>query len=178
MTKLEKLTHISVLLVCCVALYVLLDARFRRASDPPASASASRAPMVGEHVMLAGVEWGSAPLSIVLHISEKCGYCAKSMPFYRKVAELRRRRSLREALVVTTRDSVGSMRDYLTTEEVSVDQVLQAELQSASGGRRRSLPTPILFIVDSTGVVRRAFLGQLSSRDEQEVLSIVERGSV
>jgi hypothetical protein len=65
------------------------------------------------------------------------------------------------------------MQQHLAEHSIAVDHVTQSELNSLG-----IIGTPTVLIVDSHGVVQRAFLGKLVSRDEQEVLSILERGAV
>jgi hypothetical protein len=66
------------------------------------------------------------------------------------------------------------MRKHLEDEQVMVDKVLHSRLESLGAATL----TPTIYIVDSKGLVKRVFIGELDSSGEKEVLSIVERGKV
>jgi hypothetical protein len=170
MTKLEKATHGFLIAVCCVSLFMLIESRMSRASHGPA---ASLHDPVGHAVKLSGVDWQAAPLTVLLHLNSNCHFCKESMPFYQKLAATHQQRGPGTALIVSSQDSVRVMEEYLAKEQVTVDKVLQAQLDSIGVAG-----TPTVLIVDSQGVVKRAFQGKLNQAREKELLSIIERGTV
>ena len=76
-------------------------------------------------------------------------------------------------IVVVTADTAEVMQKYLATIQVSVDRVLSIDKGAAGLSE-----TPIILAVDSSGIVKRAFVGKLTSSREKEVLSIVEQGRI
>jgi hypothetical protein len=60
----------------------------------------------------------------------------------------------------------------MAAERVSVDEVYQVTGELASTG------TPAILLVDSAGIVKRAYIGKLSKVQEREVLNYVERSAV
>ena len=169
MTKLEKASHISVIAVCCLAAGLLIENRF----FPPGESAAPRLPrLVGREVSLPGANWQSAPVSVLLEISSTCPYCNASMPFYRQLMAARQSASAKVPVIVASADAVGVMQKHLADQQVSVDKVLHSPPEAFDTG------TPTVFVVDNKGIVRRAFVGQLDSTREQQLLGIVERGKV
>jgi len=170
MTKLEKVTHVFLIGVCCVSLFMVIESRISRASR---ETSVRAADPVGQPVKLAGADWQAAPITVVLHLSSTCHFCNESMPFYQRLAATHQQQGSRTALIVSSQDPVAVMEDHLAKEQVAVDKVLHARLDSIGVAG-----TPTVLIVDAQGVVRRAFRGKLDASREKELLSIVERGKV
>lgn len=169
MTKLETVTHVCLIGVCCLAGGLLIEQRFfSHADDEPA---APRSP-VGRELKLPGADWQAAPVSVLLQISSTCPFCNDSMPFYRQLTSTRPAGGAKVPIIVASSDAVDVMRKHLEQQQVSVDQVLHWRLESFSAF------TPTVYIVDSKGVVRRAFIGKLDASGEKQLLSIVERGKV
>lgn len=167
MTKLEKITHVSLIAVCCVSLFILISARFRSAALPPAL----RPNLVGQSLFLPGMDWHAAQLNVVLQISATCHFCNESMPFYQTLAAACKRKGTNVALVVSSQDAVPAIQDHLREKQVTVDKVLHSR-----AGDLGINATPTILVVNSQGIVKQAFVGKLDGYKEQEVLSIVERG--
>lgn len=170
MTKLERITYVFLIAVCCVSLFMLIESRLSRGSR---QASALPPDPVGRPANLAGVDWQAAPLTVVLHLSSTCHFCNDSMPFYQILAATHQREGVRTALIVSSQDPVSVMEDHLAQQHVAVDKVLHAGSDSIGVAG-----TPTVLIVDQRGVVRRTFRGKLNPSREKELLSIVERGSI
>lgn len=163
MTRLEKATHGFLIGVCCLAGGLLIEQRFFPQDDGPPRT------LVGREVKLPGADWQGAPLSVLLQLSSTCHFCNESMPFYK---QLMAARPAKVPVIVASSDAVAVMRQHLADEQVVVDKVLHSRMESFGTG------TPTIYIVDSKGLVKRAFVGKLDSAGEKELLSIVERGKV
>ncbi|SPF35689.1 hypothetical protein SBA4_1730011 [Candidatus Sulfopaludibacter sp. SbA4] len=175
MTKLETATHVCLIGLCLLAGGLLIEQRFFRspeAETPPARGTVPARELVGQEVKLPGADWQAAPVSILLQISSTCDFCNESMPFYKQLMEAREAQSAKVPVIVVSRDAVDVMRKHLEERQVIVDKVLHARLESLG------TVTPTIYIVDSKGLVRRVFTGELDSSGEKELLSIVERGKV
>ena len=168
MTKLETATHIFLIGLCCLAGGLLIEQRFFSAPEPEAGPISAR-DVVGQEVRLPGADWRGVPFSVLLQISSTCRFCNESMPFYRQLVAARQ---AKVPVIVVSRDAVAVMRKHLADEQVNVDKVLYSRPEAFPTG------TPTVCIVDSKGLVRRAFIGKLDSSGEKELLSIVERGKV
>jgi hypothetical protein len=169
MTKLETVTHVFLIGVCCLAGGLLIEQRF---FSPPETGMELPAALVGREVKLPGADWQAAPLSVVLQISSTCHFCNESMPFYRQLMAARQAQAAKVPVIVASADAVPVIRKHLEDEQVAVDKVLHSRMEAFGTG------TPTVYIVDSKGVVKRAFVGKLDSSGEKELLSIVERGKV
>jgi thiol-disulfide isomerase/thioredoxin len=169
MTKLETATHVFLIGVCCLAGGLLIEQRFFSSAEPE---TVSASDLVGREVKLPGADWQAAPISVLLQISSTCHFCNESMPFYKQLMEARQAQAAKVPVIVASRDAVDVMRKHLEDSQVIVDKVLHSRLYSFGTG------TPTVYIVDSQGLVRRAYIGKLDSSGEKELLSIVERGKV
>lgn len=169
MTKLETATHVFLIALCCLAGGLLIEQRFFSSPD---TATLPAEDPVGRQVNLPGANWQAAPFSVLLQISSTCRFCAESMPFYKRLTDARQAPAAKAAVIVATADAVAVMRKFLTDRQVTVNKVLHSRLEQFGSG------TPTVYIVDSKGVVRRVFTGELDSAGQQELLSIVERGKL
>ncbi len=168
MTKLEITTHAFLIGVCCLAGGLLIEQRFF--SEPDTAPAVGN--LVGREVKLPGAEWQSAPISVVLQISSTCHYCNESMPFYRQMMAARQAAPAKVPVIVASADAVAVIEQHLADQQVSVDKVLHSRMEGFG------TVTPTVYIVDSKGMVRRVFVGELDSSGQKELLSIVERGKV
>jgi hypothetical protein len=168
MTKLETATHVFLIGVCCLAGGLLIEQRFFSAPDGPGPAPN----LVGREVKLPGADWQSAPVSVVLQISSTCHFCNESMPFYRQLIAARQAAGAKVPVIVASADAVAVMRQHLAEQQVSVDKVLHSRMEGFGN------LTPTVYIVDSKGMVKRVFVGELDPSGEKELLSIVQRGKV
>ena len=170
MTKLEKATHVFLIALCCLAGGLLIEQRFF--SPPDDDDSRTARDLVGREVKLPGADWQSAPLSVLLQISSTCRFCNESMPFYRQLMAARQSAAAKVPVIVASADGVAVMRQHLEEQQLAVDKVLHSRLEAFAP------ITPTVYVVDSKGVVKRAFIGKLDAAGEKELLSIVERGKV
>jgi hypothetical protein len=167
--KLERLSHILTIVVCCVALFILVESRFRR---PAIQAPSPQQPdLVGRPMNLPDVDWRLSPITVVLAINTTCHFCNESMPFYRNLVSARHRDGSRFTLVILSSETASMLQQYLAEAQIAADSVLHAQVPGLRS-------TPTILLVDSTGTIRRAFVGKLSPAGEQEVLSILKRGII
>ena len=168
MTRLETATHIFLIGLCCLSGGILIEQRFfSAANDEPAAPQ-----LVGREVKLPGADWHASPYSVLLQISSTCPYCNASMPFYRRLMATRQAAPAKVPVIVACRDAVAVMQKHLADEQVAVDKVLHSRMAAFPTG------TPTVYIVDSKGMVQRAFVGKLDAEGENQLLAIVERGKV
>jgi len=169
MTKLEKTTHVCLIALCLLAGGLLIEQRFfSQPDDAPLTAGS----LVGRQIKLPGAEWQAAPVSVLLEISSTCRFCNESMPFYRQLMAARDDGAAKVPVIVASRDAVPVMRKHLDEQQVTVDKVLHSRLDALAP------VTPTVYVVDSQGIVKRAFIGKLDAAGEQELLGIVQRGKV
>lgn len=126
-------------------------------------ASKPRVIQAGEKVKLPGGVGDEKALVMVLQ--KGCRYCAASAPFYRKLAGTAAIQDRVHLIAVLPQD-VGVSRAYLSGLGVRVSDVRQAPLASIGAPY-----TPMLLLIDKTGVVRNVWIGQLSPERQQQVLA-------
>lgn len=169
MTKLETVTHVFVIGLCCLAGGLLIEQRF---FSSPSDESVPGRGLLGREVRLPGADWQAAPFSVLLQLSSTCDFCNESIPFYKQLMAARQAQAVRVPVIVVSGDAVAVMRKHLEDEQLMVDKVLHSRLESLG------MVTPTIYIVDSKGFVKRVFVGELDSSGQKELLSIIERGKV
>jgi hypothetical protein len=132
-------------------------------------ALAERSPgyAVGDRLDIPGVDNGSDG-TLVLWLDSACQPCVDSMTFYRRL-----RGSVGSVQVFAlARETDRSLRIFLATHGLAVDSVL-----SLGDTPTKFVGTPTVVLVDSTGTIRRLWLGRLPSTEaEDEVLTTLLRG--
>lgn len=119
---------------------------------------------------LAGYRWGSHPETLVLALRGDCHYCIDSMPFYRRLSDLEKNKSLHAHLLVVMPNDQKSGVAALQSGGLTIESVFDQPLDSISVSS-----TPTLLLLDSNGRVADAWGGQLTSRGEDDVIATVER---
>ena len=111
-----------------------------------------------------GVDFSAAPKTLVLVLRSDCVFCQESMPFYRRLLSDRDAADVQVVVAAPPFDT--QIGEYLESERVYADSVVfvAADALPVSG-------TPTLLMVDNTGLITHAWLGQLNAEREQEVLS-------
>jgi len=166
MSKLEKATYVSLILMSIVSMSLLLERRLRPARRPDALTSLDR--LVGKAVEFPTAPWGRSPINVVLHISSTCHFCNESTPLYRELSRLRAT-APNIVLYVVTRDPLATMKQYLADRLIETDGIFQTD--SPPQG---ILATPTILLVNSHGVIRRVFLGKLDGNREKDFFAAVK----
>lgn len=111
-----------------------------------------------------------ADRTLLVVVRDGCTYCARSMPFYRRIAARRAERGSAGpqfvAVVLQERDAAGAAR-YVASERLSVDRAVPL-----AGTQQEQLgvaATPTLLLVDRTGTILNVWVGQLAGHVQQEV---------
>jgi thiol-disulfide isomerase/thioredoxin len=175
MSKIEKITNIAIVIVCCA---VTADLVARRFGDGPPAATGPRQPApraeyaIGEAFPdLPGLTLASDRPSLILFVKETCKYCTASMPFYQKLAQTVRDGGDNVALVGVCPDSTDQCAGYLQRHDVKVDRVVGIPPTTAM---LKVTATPTLLLIDR-GKVASLWKGQLQPDRETEVLAALTR---
>ena len=143
-----------------VAVNTSLDLRARwRQPKAPATrpAQAARPFQAGMHApAVRGVDYASADRTLVLFLSTHCGYCEKSVPFYKELsAKLAEGAAGRQRkLVAVFPQDTGEVNQYKTAKGLRIETVGGAVL-----GELGVSGTPTMLLVSREGVVLRAWMG-------------------
>lgn len=105
--------------------------------------------------------------SLLLAVAPDCGYCQRSMPFYRRIVDERDALELpsRIVAIVGAESHVEQERLAFSDEGIQIDAILSTDFQEMG-----ILGTPVLLAVDFNGEVQGAWMGHLEPDQEQEVL--------
>lgn len=165
MSKLEKTTHVFVILLCAAGLLTIVNQYLRRPLLPEVKA----AEFIGKPLTVPGVKWDQ-PVSIVVAVKATCPYCLASMPMYKKLAELQQQQSPMR-LVFVSEDDATTIQQILSAFEVKGASVI-----STSFSKLGVTSTPTLFAVDSNGIIRQAFVGKMKEQYKDVLVDLVSHG--
>jgi thiol-disulfide isomerase/thioredoxin len=165
MKRVETLTNVAVIIVALligaavVKRHLLADVSGKDKSPP------AREIPAGSKVPLPDIDWGKNGKTLLLALSPGCHYCSESAPFYQRLARETAAAGKAKLIAVFPTPVIES-RKYLKEMAVEVYDVRQESLDAIG-----VTGTPTLILVDDTGVVTRAWIGQLQPDAEAEVLS-------
>jgi thiol-disulfide isomerase/thioredoxin len=173
-SRLEQAAYVCLIALCLVAGTVLISDRWyqhKAQVQVPVSITQS---LVGKKLDVPGADWNESAMSAVLFLSTECHFCDASMPFYRQLADIHNQRSAnRVALLGVSREPGRNLEDHLAQNHVGFDHVYQlpSTFKLLTG-------TPTLLLVDRTGTIRRAFVGELNAPQEQQLLAFMKTGDL
>jgi hypothetical protein len=158
---LEKIAASCMILVSLIAGYVLIDSHFLH----PINSAISRPKLNGKHLDIAGIDWQKNQEHLVIALSSHCRFCIADAPLYRQVTNDSLSNKLN--IVVISSDDSDSLHRFLQQNSIHADKILLQPLSSIG-----VTSTPTLLIVDSQGIVRATFIGQL---DQSRQTALRER---
>lgn len=168
--NLEKATQLFLIALCIVSLTVLVKRNFLDNGTDAAGLAMSRYAdtLVGQRESsISPAVWQASESNLVLLLSSQCHFCQESIPLYQKLATLRRAYSNRFSLVVVGLEAPNILREYLQRNKIDVDRVMQVR-----SGFAGITFTPAVFILNSQGVIQKAFLGKLNNGSETQLLQL------
>lgn len=169
MSKLEKLTNLSIILVCLV---LTGDFAYRRISAGAPIPTAKKLPAakpayaVGTPFpTLTNFRPEAGKRSLVLVVRDGCKFCDASMPFYQRLAIMIKRTPGTEMVGVCL-NPADVCANYFGKNGVPVTRSV-----TAGTDKLKISGTPTLVLVDEQGRVDSVWVGQLPDVREQEVVS-------
>ena len=115
---------------------------------------------VGERLSVPNVDWKQNQKSLVFFLDRNCHFCTASAPFYRElIAEGVNRHVKSVAILPNTLDEA---RAYVRSLGLPIEDVRSGPISSYKVNG-----TPTLLLVDDNGMVRRAWFGASTGREEQ-----------
>ena len=115
---------------------------------------------------LPGYAWNSYPKTLVIAIRRGCPYCDASMPFYRQLGEQERTNTIRAHVLIVMPNDASSGSSILSKNDVEVQAIFGQRL-----GALAVAGTPTVLLVDSSGRIERAWIGQLPPAAEKDVMN-------
>jgi thiol-disulfide isomerase/thioredoxin len=162
MKRLDVVANILVICVCVAAL-ILLANKYLNAGSPTPEISESPTP--GTRVAVPGLD-DSASETLVLVLDKSCPFCRQSAPFYKRLATSPNHNNVR--LVVAMDDPESEIRRYLDRLSVPIADI--ATIDDIYDTMKVTRVPTLLLIRE--GIVRRSWVGTLSSEREGEVLAL------
>lgn len=165
MLKLERLAYICLITVSLLSIGILIKHSF----FPPRQTYSLNLPkLVGRQLDIPGAKWSKTHVNVVVFLSTKCHFCEASMPFYRHLISERNVENSFINMVAISREPSKTVQDHLLAENVRFDQVYQ--LQKSNTWLRA---TPTFLLVDGSGVIKQALIGELNSSRQQEIFNLI-----
>lgn len=124
--------------------------------------------IVGTKVSLAGIDFSKSLQTLLLFIKYDCTACQSSAPFYQRLRNSIQDQSRVRFVAVVPYKHEGSA-TYPIEEDSLFDEVLRAK--TGTLGVRAA---PTLILVDSSGTVKGAWIGELTAVGEAEVLQSLQ----
>jgi hypothetical protein len=122
---------------------------------------------------LPGYEWASHRLTLVLGLKNGCRFCDESMPFYKKLVQLRRSGEFADVeLLAVLPDERNSIQLKLRTEGLDLDFIASYQLS-----KLKVSATPTLILVSRNGRFLKAWVGRLRGSEENDVIESVKQNS-
>lgn len=164
-----NIVNASVLVVCVilgVSVTLQLVDRFSRRQPATAATTVYR---VGDVMpALSDYSFSSADATLVLAVRSTCGFCTKSMPFYRRLIDDIKGARVNATVVAVSIDSIEELKQYFDAHTVSPEL-----FRAVSSEYLRIVGTPTILLVDPSGVVKNAWIGLLDAEGEAAVLSAI-----
>jgi hypothetical protein len=154
-------------LVAALALVaVVVGQRWR-----PAEAAAGRYAAGDSAPAIAGIRFDAQDRLLLLFAHTRCRFCNESMPFYEQLGERVAASQGAVRFVVASPEPVAELTAHLKRHRVTPTSIVTVD---PNGVRVRGTPTMVL--VNRAGRVEAAWEGKLSAQQEEEVLSVLQRG--
>ncbi len=117
---------------------------------------------------LPGYAWNSHGETLVLALRVGCPYCEASMGFYEKLYGMEVRKEIETHVIAVFHEGAVDVKRDLPPSLHGLQVLSGADLKSLGVGA-----TPTLLLLDSNGVARKIWRGQLSPEVETQVLYAV-----
>jgi thioredoxin-related protein len=166
---LEYTAYLALIVASLTATYVLVD---QTLANHKSTAALNPSVLLNKKLPLDNAAWGNAHYTVVIAMTTVCHFCHDSIPFYKSLADMEHNRPGQFQMVTVSPEAQKTTGDYLQQNQMPVDRVESAFLSSidVSG-------TPTVFVVDSSGTVKKVYVGQLPPSRQQELIAYVTQVS-
>ena len=158
---LEITTNAALLVAALLIISVFAAAYFVKTSPKPRPDVGFK---VGQTFLpVTGVNYSDAPKILLIAMSTKCGYCAASMPFYKKLMDSQHPSTHIVGILPGTEQEI---REFVQKQQLNIETKV-ADLRGLGLNA-----TPTMILVDSHGQIQNFWIGKLSQESEAEVLKV------
>ena len=168
MSRIEKASHISVILVSVAALVCLIPTLRSRLFPSEHNVAASR--LVGQKLELPGAQWAPGGATVLVALSSRCSFCIASLPFYRELSSIAKGSEGHVFLLVaSTTPDVDGVRTLLQENGVQPAKIVQASFRNlyVSG-------TPTVYVLDASGTIKWAHAGKMDEAKQKELVQLLK----
>ncbi|HEU4981323.1 MAG TPA: hypothetical protein VFT88_01470 [Acidobacteriaceae bacterium] len=165
MRYLERITNVAIIVAVVVFLAVVArNQLFPRKVVRPTLKTVP----IGSTITLPGIHFSAQRNSLILGISTTCHFCQDSLPFYKRlVSELHGQMDI----IAVLPQSQAEAEAFVKAGGLTGTQVISANL-----GKIGIYATPTLLLVDNKGKVKSAWVGELDSLRQQQIISALLPG--
>lgn len=118
---------------------------------------------IGKSIPLQDINWKDNKSTLVLYLSNTCGYCSSSGPFYQELVKKNSENKIK--LVTVLPQSVDDGKEYMKKLGVNIEDIYSSRLTEIGVSA-----TPTILLVNEDGVVSEMWRGRLSPEKENELL--------
>lgn len=161
----ESSANVAIIIVAILVAIALIRT-YLLGAPPQQRVTNATPPSEGSQIPGLDINWQASEQTLVLAISSSCHFCTESAPFYKKL--ISGKRNMRVIAVLP--QPIDEGKAYLNRLGIVVDEVKQLSLESI--GVRG---TPTLLLIDSSGVVKKSWIGKLLPEEELTVVKTLER---
>lgn len=167
-SALEYTTNVALIVVCFLLVLFFVkhrDLLLQGKSQTPG-------PVLTGTVLtpLSEYSWNEHNKTLVLALQIGCRFCEVSMPFYKRLVELRQSdRTHAYLLAIMPNDNAAAVRQ-LEASGVDVPCICGRPLSSIHVSQ-----TPTLLLVNAQGRIEREWVGQLSPSGEEQVIAELQK---
>lgn len=160
--KLEQYSNIAVIVVAIIFIAWFAETRFAVHKAPAPVASP-----IGKKISLASVSL--APENVVLGLSTVCHFCQMNTGLYKRLAGMQERGKISVIAVIPQEESEA--KEYLAKDGLETNLLAGRSLSDfyING-------TPTILLVDSKGIVRKAWMGALNQPQQNKVVDAIKHG--
>ena len=122
----------------------------------------------GRTVSLPGVDFSRSRKTLVLFLQQDCESCTKSLPFYRKLLDsFPEPSNVQFVLITPNQPQVAG--NFYKNEGLSFSTILRGEK-----GLLGVALSPTLLLVESNGIVRGSWIGELQADGENQIFTMLK----
>ena len=122
----------------------------------------------GQTVSLPGVDFSRSSKTLLLFLQQDCESCTKSFPFYRRLLDSFTEPSNVQFVLITP-EQPRAAENFFKNERLSFSTILRGEK-----GLLGVALSPTLILLDSNGIVRGSWIGELQPEGENQIWTMLK----
>jgi|SRR5690348_3921962 len=155
--NIELAAQVAIALAVLVVAGVLLK---RTVFPGPPNVAAMPRINAGERIEIPNINWAQNKKSLVFFLKKDCPYCTASAPLYKQLIEDAAKRKVKCVAVLP--NSPEEARNYLQYLDLQIENVQTSPLAPF-----KVTGTPTILYVDEAGIVRSAWFGAQTGREQE-----------